>query len=101
MVMHKAHGCGGGSTGLLVHMKVGQEAGKAECRPSAHFLLLPFFFLFSLAAHAMNWFCSHSGRIFTPQLLLSGQTVTAITKPKLHLVDILGISKSNQTVSSN
>lgn len=61
--------------------------------------LSPFpFFKFSMAAHAMNWFCSHSGRIFTPQLLLSGKTVTAITKPKVHLVDILGISKSNQIV---
>lgn len=53
MVMHNVHGCGGGSTGLLVHMKVGQEAGKAECRHSAHFLLLPLFIQSGCPCHGL------------------------------------------------
>lgn len=97
MVVHKAPGYGSRSTWLLAYMKVGGEAEKAEYRHTAS-LLSPFI-QFECPGHGLILFTFKG--FFTPQLLLSGKAFTDLTKPKVNLVNILGISKSNQVINPN
>lgn len=94
--MHKVRGCGGGSTRLHgVASSHDGRSGSRESRMQALSSLSPFplFIQSGCPCHGLVLLTFRED--FTPQLLLSGKAFTAIIKPKVHLVDILGISKSS------